>query len=272
MSETQSTDESTDTPDLTSDSGGFACATEVQVLETYFETFATILDELKLHIDPDGLYGIGVDAANVAYAEDTLATSAFDHYSSTGGVIGVDLTRLLDILSLGESDDTVRLELDQETRKLAIDVAGLEFTVALIDPDAIRQEPDMPDLDLPAGATLEGRHLSRAVTATDMVSDHIRILVDRDVESVYARADGDTDTVDLELTEDDLESIEPEDASALYSLDYLDDLESPIPDDAEVTLRLADDHPIELAYDHIERDDAMHGEARLLLAPRIQKD
>lgn len=265
-----------DATDTDTESDGFHCIAEQQALVEYFETFHTLLEELRLHIDEDGFRAVGVDAANVAFCRDTLAADAFEHYQSPGGLLGLDLERMLDVLSLGESESLVEIALDDETRKLHIQIDSVEFTLALIDPQSIRQEPELPDLDLTATATFEGRHLSRATTAAEMASDHVRFRTGEDdagTRSLLIEANGDTDDVQLALREGgELIDFDDGDANSLFSLDYLDDMVSVVPDDAAVTLRIGEEFPFELAYDHIEVGDETHGEALFMLAPRVESD
>ncbi|MFB6128811.1 MAG: DNA polymerase sliding clamp, partial [Halorhabdus sp.] len=142
------------------------------------------------------------------------------------------------------------------------------YTLALIDPDSIRAEPDIPDLDLPARVVLEGADLDRAVRAADMVSDHVALLVDADDEVFRVHAEGDTDDVDLELERDDLIDLEVGDADSLFSLDYLKDLNKAIPKDAEVELLLGESFPAKIKFEYAD------GAASVtqMLAPRIQSD
>ncbi|WP_436348929.1 DNA polymerase sliding clamp [Natronorubrum sp. FCH18a] len=273
-------EEADPTPDLTTESGGFACKATAGDLLAFFEQYTPILDEMKLHLESDGLEGRGVDPANVGMVDERLDAAAFDHYSSTGGLIGLDLSRITDILSLGESRDPVSLELDQETRKLEIVIDGLEYTLALIDPDSIRQEPDIPDLELPASVTLEGKDIHRAVKAADMVSDHMRFETrqnDAGEDAFVVSAEGDTDDVVLDLTREDVIDLEMGDGDALFSLDYLKDLSKEIPANAEVTLDLGNEMPVFIQFEHIEDDDeegddTFHGEVTQMLAPRISSD
>jgi proliferating cell nuclear antigen len=262
-------------PDLTTEAGGFSCIAEVSVLKDYFETFSTIVDEMKLNIDRDGFVGRVVDPANVAMVEDELDESAFEHYSSTGGVIGVNVNRFDDILSLGDTGDLVELELDQETRKLEVQIGGLEYTLALIDPDSIRAEPDIPDLDLPAEVVVEAPDIDRAITAADMVTDHIRFRVgtnDDGEDAFFLEGSGDTDDVDLTLTREDLIDLQAGEADSLFSLDYFKDFNKAIPTDAEVRIEVGTEFPVKLHYDHIEVDDELRSSVTMMLAPRIQSD
>ncbi|MFT4885168.1 MAG: proliferating cell nuclear antigen [Natronomonas sp.] len=197
-----------------------------------------------------------------------LSAAAFESYETDGGVIGVNLDRLEDIVGMADSDQLIHLELDEETRKLHISLDGLEYTLALIDPDSIRQEPDLPDLDLSAEIVIEGKDIARAVKAADMVSDHIALGVDPDAEEFYVDAEGDTDDVHLELGRDDLIDLTAGEARSLFSLDYLKDMNKAIPKDAEVTMELGQEFPVKMHFDFAEGD----GHVTFMLAPRIQSD
>jgi proliferating cell nuclear antigen len=266
--------------DASETEAGFHAIGEQQYFAEFFEQFDALADEMKLHLDSGGLFGIVVDPAAVAMCRNSLDREAFNHYSASGGVIGLNISRILDILGMGNSEDLVELELDTETRKLHIQVDGLSYTLALIDPDSIRKEPEIPeDLDLPATMTVAVADLKRGIKAADMVSDHIRFRTgtsDDGKLAAYIEAEGDTDDVNLELTHEKLHSIDasPDDGDSLFSLDYLKDIRKPIPNDTEVQVELGTEHPIKLHYGHTEmgEDGELAGDTTVMLAPRIQSD
>ncbi|MFC4989948.1 DNA polymerase sliding clamp [Saliphagus infecundisoli] len=246
----------------------FKAIVSAATLSSTLDSVSVLVEECKIHLDEDGLQIRAVDPANVGMVDLSLSADAFESYEADGGLIGIDLSRLEDIAGMAETGQLVQLELDEETRKLQIQIDGLEYTLALIDPDSIRQEPDIPDLDLPAEVVLEGRDINRSVTAADMVSDHITLGVDDGEEYFYVDAEGDTDDVHLELTEEDLIDLQTGPAHSLFSLDYLKDMNKAIPTDAEVTLELGEEFPIKLHYGFAEGD----GQVTYMLAPRIQSE
>ena len=263
----------------TETSAGFQAIGEQRFFADFFEQFDALADEMKLHLDDDGLFGIVVDPASVGMVRDSLDREAFEHYSATGGLIGLNISRMLDILGMGNSDDLVELTLDEETRKLHIQVDGLSYTLALIDPDSVRHEPEIPDdLDLDATMTVAFEDLKRGITAADMVSDHVRFRTgtsDDGKLACYIEAEGDTDDVDLELTHENLIAIDagPTDGDSLFSLDYFKDIVKPIPKGAEVQIELGEEHPIKLHYGHSEMgDDRLAGDCTVMLAPRISSE
>ena len=246
----------------------FKAIVSAATLRDALDSVSVLVEECKIRLNEDGLAIQAVDPANVGMVDLSLDSEAFESYEADGGVIGVNLSRLEDIAGMGNAGDLVHLELDEETRKLHIRIDGLSYTLALIDPDSIRQEPDIPDLDLPAEIVLEGTHLDRGIKAADMVSDHIALRVDEEEDTFHIQAEGDTDDVDLKLTREDLIDLEAGPAESLFSLDYLKDMNKAIPSDTEVTMELGEEFPVKL---HFEFAEGL-GQVTYMLAPRIQSD
>lgn len=243
----------------------FSAIAPVQTFEQALDPVATLVDECKIRLHDDELSIRAVCPANVGMADVSLPKRAFESYEADGGVIGVNLDRLQDVLSMGSSGDLAKLELDEETRKLHIQIDELSYTLALIDPDSIRKEPDIPDLDLPAEVAFEGSELGRAVTAADLVGDHVSLEADPDEQEFVVSAQGDTDDVEVVLGNDELADADVGDgAESLFSLDYLSDMARPIGSDVIVSFRLGSEMPVKFRYSN--------GDASVqhLLAPRIQ--
>lgn len=247
----------------------FNAIVPVDVLQSALDPVSALVDECRINLNEDGLHIAAADPANVGLVKMSLDASAFESYTADGGVIGVNLETLEDVLSMGDGGDLVHLDLNEETRKLDIRIGGLSYTAALIDPDSVRGEPDIPDLDLNAKVVVEGSDLDRGITACDLVSDHITLRADEDSEAFYFEAEGDTDDVDLQLGNDDLLSARVNgDAESLFSLDYLKDMSGPIGSDSAVSIRIGDEFPTKLDYSLSNG----HVEVQNLLAPRIQSD
>jgi proliferating cell nuclear antigen len=246
----------------------FNAIVRAETLQDTLDSVGVLVDECKIHLEEGGLEIRAVDPANVGMVDLSLDSGAFESYDADGGLVGVNLVRLQDIADMADNDQLVHLELDEETRKLHISVDGLEYTLALIDPESIREEPDLPELDLSATIIVEGRDIDRAVTAADMVSDHIELGVEETAEIFYIDAEGDTDDVHLELEREDLIDLVVGPASSLFSLDYLQDMDRAIPKNAEVTMELGEEFPVKMHFDIAEGD----GSVTYMLAPRIQSN
>ncbi|AAM88733.1 DNA polymerase sliding clamp [Natrialba phage PhiCh1] len=237
-------------------------------LESFTDPISQLVEECKVNLNEDGLHVRAVDPANVGMVESNAHASGFESYEADGGLIGLNVDRFEDVIGMANSGDLVHLELDEETRKLAIQIEGMEFTLALIDPDSIRAEPDIPDLDLTSEIVLEGRHIDRGIKAADMVSDHITLAVDEKEELFEIEAEGDTDDVHIGLERDDLIDLQVGPARSLFSLDYLKDMSKAIDAGDEVTIELGEEFPVKLAFTTEEGNV----DVQYMLSPRIQSN
>lgn len=248
----------------------FSATVQADILQDALDPVTALVNECKIRTNDMGVSITAVDPANVGMVDMGIHASAFASYNADGGVLGINLERLTEILGMADSDEMVDLELDEETRKLNIEMGGLSFTMALIDPESIREEPDIPDLELPAEYVFEGQELSRAVSAADLVSDHIELTA-RSEDVIIISAIGDTDDVVVSIRDEDLSSSHHASDGgerSLVSLDYLADMGSPIGPDTHVELRLGNEMPIKIEFDHADGDVSV----TYMLAPRIQSD
>jgi|GEM_PF-38752 DNA polymerase sliding clamp subunit (PCNA homolog) len=237
-------------------------------IKDFVGTLRAIVDEAKFNIGPDGIRVRAVDPANVAMDDGVLSAGAFESYDASEGILGLNLERLEEVLKLANRGDLVELSFNTNTFKLVIHIDGIEFTIACIDPDSIRMEPEIPDMDLPASFTVDEAQISRGVKAADMVSDHIQLRCDETEQAVFIEAEGDTDDVCLELTEEEYIAITAVDAEALFSLDYVKDISRKFPKGAEISITFGTDFPMMIEYEFAD------GECEILsmIAPRIRSD
>ncbi|MDD1742096.1 MAG: proliferating cell nuclear antigen (pcna) [Methanotrichaceae archaeon] len=243
----------------------FKAVINAEALRDAIEAVSSLVDEVKFSLSEKGLELKAVDPANVAMVSLVVRPEAFDYFKVTPGEIGVDLVRLSDVLSMADKGENVQLELDEENHKLKIGVGSLSYTLSLIDPTAIKKEPRIPELDLPAHVTLPGGELRRAVKAAEKVSDHVILGVSD--ESFYMEAKGDIDSLKLKIPSTELLGMKPGEARSLFSLDYLEDMSKAIGKATEVTLEMGIDYPLRVNFKLGQSIDISY-----LLAPRIEQE
>jgi proliferating cell nuclear antigen len=254
---------------------------QADTLETFAEVHLGSVDgspfvsEAKVHFNDDGFRTSVVDPANVGMHEDIrLDAAAFESYDAPGSAtVGVNMDRLAEVLDLaGSADALVEFTLDMETRKLHFNLSrGIHQTMRLIDPDAIRDEPDPADVDLPNTVTLTGEQISRMLDMAQLNSDHVDVAFDPDAETVTFDAQGDTDNGQAVFgATDDAEDPEDihaaEETMSLFSLDYLEGMTAAIPDDATVLFQFGDEFPTRFSWVTCDGDLSVES----MLAPRIQ--
>lgn len=235
------------------------------VLSEALNAVSVLVDDCKIQTNADGLYIETMDPATVGAIELELGAGAFESYEATEGVMGVDVSRLEDILGMVDSDELVRLEEDDETRSLHIRSGGMEYKLALIDPSAIRDRPDLERIDLPAHVVIQGDVFERAVKTADMVSDHLDLGVDESEPAFYVDAEGDVDETHFGFGEDELVDLTVGPAHSKYSVRYLVDILKGVPSNAPLEIELGEEMPAEFHYDFAEGD----GEVTYFLAPRL---
>jgi proliferating cell nuclear antigen len=249
-------------------SGGpemFKAVINAEALRDAIDAVSSLVDEVKFSLSEKGLELKAVDPANVAMVSLVVRPDAFDYFKATTSEIGIDLVRLSDVLSMADKGENIQLELDEENHKLKIGVGSLSYTLSLIDPTAIKKEPRIPELDLPAHVTLPGSELRRAVKAAEKVSDHVILGVSD--ESFYMEAKGDIDSLKLKIPGTELLGMKPGEARSLFSLDYLEDMSKAIGKANEVTLEMGIDYPLRVNFKLGQSIDISY-----LLAPRIEQE
>jgi len=227
-------------------------------LQSAVRALAAIVDEAKFVVNNDGVSANAVDPANAALSAITISEGAFIEYNVSEAEIGIDLRRLVEIISMAGKDDTIKLGLDEHTHKLSITMGGLEYTMALLDPSSMRKSPSVPELDLPSQIKLSSSKFKQMIKAAGMVGDNMTIGVAG--ENVYMEATGDSDNVRLD-------SLKSADVSGTYSLEYLSDMSKGIGAASEITINLGRDLPLVIDFVPYPRCDVTY-----LLAPRIDPD
>ena len=243
----------------------FKATIATDILQASVRAMSALMEECIFVMTPDGMAASAVDPANSAMATIDLSSTVFSAFDATDSEIGVDLRRFVEVLSMSSNNTSVCLELDEHTHKLKIDMGGLSYDLALLDPTSMRKSPNVPQLDLPAQITLSSVDFKRAIKAASMTADHLRMGVEGNVFVMLAK--GDSDSVRLEIPESELITLKAADVSALYALDYLSDISKGIGTAQEIVINLGRDLPTVINF-----ESSGECPVRYILAPRIESD
>ncbi len=248
----------------------FEGVVNADVMRTAVTMVEAVVDECHLYFDDDGLRIPATDPATVAAIDLTLTRDAFESYETDCAHVGVNVSRLGDIVGMADRDQLISLTLDAETRKLVIRLGELTYTLALLDPETVRSPPDRSNFEFEFTGELvtDAETISRAVTAAEMVSSYVTFGIDAERELFYAEAGGDTDDVSLALPADELAEFTPGDAHSLFSIDYLSAIDRAMPRGLDVTLELGDDVPLSMHHSFAEGA----GSIDYLVSPRIARN
>lgn len=243
---------------------------KAETLNTAVDVLLSLVAEARVHLGEDGLRVACVEPGNVAMHNPLeLTPPAFERTPGGSFTVGTNLHRLSDAISKAAPEQAIDLSFVPEKRVLNISYANVDMDLACIDPDSIRSEPDVPDLELPNTFSVPASDWRDALDMAEMVSDHVEILSDPDAQEVTLRAEGDTDTMDYTFTADDLADPTKlnEEVAGFYSLEFSQDLASEVPG-GTVTITYGDEFPYWLQYDFADG----YGSVESMLAPRIRSD
>ncbi len=242
----------------------FKASITSQKLVECIDALKALVAEAEFSIKPKGISVAAVDASNVAMVTLDLASKAFESYEATEMVLGIDLKKMAGILEMSVKDEIVGLEVDEVSHKFIIKMKGLAYTMSLLDPASIRKLSKIPKLDLPGSVTFRGEDLRRGIKATKKVGDFVYIGISG--KGFFIEGIGDTDSVKLELTRDEVIEMRYADVKAMFSLDYLLDIGKVSSKAAEVTLELGTDFPLRIKHKVADGN----GDMMYILAPRVE--
>ena len=244
----------------------FNAKVKSELLKGIIDVASPLVNEVKFNITPKGITLRAVDPAHVAMVDLEIKSDAFEEYKATDMELGIDMDKFASIMRLSTSNDIVFIEYDEESNRLIIKIGNLVRKMGLIDTTGM-PDPKMPNLNLPAKVVLKASELTQGVRASETVSDHLALTVNKDDFELYA--EGDTDTVNLKLNKDLLlELVTDSKCKSLFSIDYFSNMIKPVKGDDPITIMIGNDNPIRVEFNIAENK----GHVTYLLAPRIESE
>ncbi|MBQ4414666.1 MAG: DNA polymerase sliding clamp [Methanomicrobium sp.] len=243
-------------------------AIDTEVFKEAVEVVAAIVSECRLNISANGLAVRAVDTANVAMISLELGAPAFNTFAAGDSQIGLDISKLKNIVASINKADVLSLDLPDGAYKMELAYGGFKYSISLLDVNTVRKDPNLPSIQLPGKVVIAGAELNNAIKAASLVSDKIAFGINPDNETFYMEADGDTDHINLEIKAADLKTFIPAEARSLFSLDYLKDMGRVMSKAEEVEIFLGKDHPVKFVFTIAGGE----GKVEYLLAPRIESD
>ena len=244
----------------------FNAIVKSEVLKGIIDVTSPLVNEVKFNINSKGIFLRAVDPAHVAMIDLNIDCKAFEEFKADDMELWVDMDKLSGIMRLSTSGDLVSLDYDETANRLSIKIGNLVRKMSLID-TAGMPDPKMPNLNLPAKAIIKASEINRGVKASEAVSDHLAVIVNKDNFEMFA--EGDTDTVNLKLSKDLLvELTSDSNYKSLFSIDYFSNMIKPVKGDDNVTIHLGNDNPIKLEFNIANNK----GHVKYLLAPRIESE
>ncbi len=241
---------------------------DAEVFKEAVDAIAALVSECRLHISAEGMRTRAVDTANVAMVSLELAPAAFEVYEASERALGIDITKLKNIIGMMNRGEKLMLSIPADSQRLNLAFQSYQYSLTLLDPNTIRKDPNAPTLELPGQVVLDGAKLTNAIKAASVVSDKIALGIDPEAKVFFMEAEGDTDNIRLELGHEELHSLTEVKARSLFSLDYLKDMAKTMGRAERIEVSIGVDHPVRFTFEIA----GGAGKVIYLLAPRIEAD
>ena len=242
---------------------------DARLLKDMITAISTLLDEATFDLSPDGIKLRSMDPSRVAMVDFEWPKTVFDEYTCSEAMkMCINVSELLKLLKRAGRGESAELSLDEKTARLRVKISGKYVrTFNMPTLEAMEEEVPTPKVtfNVKAEVTTDGLH--QAIEDALLVSDHVRIEVDK--EMMVMRATGDLMGAIIELKSggDALLGLEAKEASkATYSLSYLSEIVKAAAALSEiVTVEFSTDMPIKLDF-----KQQREGKLTFYLAPRIE--
>ena len=236
------------------------------VLKTIAKAMVALVSEARFHFKDEGFHSRAVDPANVAMVIAEVPADSFEAYTVDAEeeeVIGVDVNRINDISKTIKSKELVEIKI--EDSEMVVKFGSVQYSVQLIDPSAIRKEPKVPSLELPAKIVMDAGEFRKVINAADKISDHV--VFRSDDTGFYIEAEGDVDRIEFHMSEAELIEFNKTVARSMFSVEYLKEFVKVAGSGDLLTIYLGTNYPVRLVF------DVCDGKAKVeyILAPRIEE-
>lgn len=233
------------------------------ILKTSFKAISSIVDEVQIQADEDGLKLDALSRDHITFIHLELKISLFDEYQCDEQVnINVDTEELMKVLKRSNGDDIMELGVDEDNLVISfIGEADRLFKIRLVNMEYTAPSP--PTLNYPTKFELPFDLLKNSIQDVNIVSDKILFFVDKD--KFIASAEGEFGEAQIKYLHGE-NILEP--AKSIYALSKITELLKADKFSDSTIIQLGDDMPLSLTLKTVMGD----GILKFMIAPRIESE
>ena len=233
------------------------------IFKNIFDSVSSIVDEITLIADSEGLYLRALDKAHITFITMELKKTLFDEYQcDVPEKIAIDCDDFYKLLKKCGKDDILKLSIDESNLIIIFDGdARRKFKLPFIDMEY--DNPVPPKIDLPCKITIPSTLLKTYVDDMEFFSDKLDFIIDENyfkVGAVGQKGDGE---IEYLHGENILEVVK-----SSYSIPKLKEILKAHKFSKECNVHLGEDMPLKINFTLITGD----GSLEYLLAPRLEEE
>ncbi|RAP51122.1 MAG: proliferating cell nuclear antigen (pcna) [Methanosphaera sp. rholeuAM270] len=236
---------------------------EPGIFKTSFDAISSIVEEVQIEVDSDGLRLNAIDRSHITYVHLELKPTLFDIFECDKPIkLNLDTGELMKVLKRSKSDDVMELSVD--AGNLIITFEGQvkkTFKIKLIDLDD--DAPAPPKIEYPVTIPIPIKTLKESIQDIEIVAGRVVISVDEN--NLTLTADGDFSDAIVEYLHG--EKVE-EPVRSVFTVEHIKEMLKAEKFADKTSISLGDDMPLTVS---LELSDNQ-GELTFLLAPRIEDE
>ncbi len=237
---------------------GFKGRLRAGILAEVVKAASVVAWEVRAHFD-EGLHIRAVNPENVAMVIIDVPISAFESFNGKL-TAGLDLDRLKNTIRAFSSRDVLDLQIGD---RITISNGRISYTLLALKPEAIRREPKVPSLELPAVVELTVEDFKKVVGLAEKISD--AVVLQTDGEAFVMEAQGDMESIRATFSFDKLVDYNGGVARSRFGVEYLKNFCKAAKPEDVLKIHLGNDYPARFIFDG---DDVR---VEYILAPRIEE-
>ncbi|MCK4971972.1 MAG: proliferating cell nuclear antigen (pcna) [Candidatus Heimdallarchaeota archaeon] len=249
---------------------------DAKLMANISSIISSIVAESSINVAEDGIRIKAFDATRISMIDFFLKKEAFDvkkYKVDDTAIVGLSLETLNTILKTAKADESLKMALDNETKRFVIEFAGKnqirKFSLSLID---IPEEGNIPDsihIDFDTNFEVKASFVQQVLKDAEMVSDYLKIRAKED--GIFFGAESDTKEMDtfIEPKSEEMETSSFQvagESEAVYSLDFLSNFIKGIRSSDYVRLSFNQEQPIRIVYELEDKGHLIY-----FVAPRIEE-
>ncbi|WP_455645702.1 proliferating cell nuclear antigen (pcna) [Methanosphaera sp.] len=233
------------------------------IFKTSFDAISSIVDEVQIEVDSDGLRLNAIDRSHITYVHLELKESLFDIFECDKPIkLNLDTEELMKVLKRSKNDDVMELTVDAGNLILTFEGAVKKtFKVKLIDLEY--DTPTPPQIEYPVTIGIPISTLKETVTDIEIAADRVAFTINEDnliLESVGDFADARVEYLHGEKVS--------ETVRAVFAIENIKEMFKAEKFADNTYISLGTDMPLTLTLELLNEE----GKLTFLLAPRIEEE
>ncbi|RAP48553.1 MAG: proliferating cell nuclear antigen (pcna) [Methanosphaera sp. rholeuAM74] len=233
------------------------------IFKTSFDAISSIVDEVQIEVDSDGLRLNAIDRSHVTYVHLELKESLFDVFECDKPMkLNLDTDELMKVLKRSKAEDVMELTVDAGSLILTFEGAVKKtFKVKLIDLEY--EAPTPPEIEYPVKITVPITTLKETMQDIEIVADRVAIAADED--NLTLTAVGDFSDAEVEYLHGEKVT---ENVKSVFAIENIKEMLKAEKFADKTFISLGNDMPLTLSLVLLNDE----GELTFLLAPRIEEE